>query len=44
MDRVDQKLTLQRLKFLMQDQEKLTNNQMLWLSETARDFFVKMKT
>ena len=39
MDRVDQKLTLQKLKVLMQGYRKLTNNEMLSLLETARDFF-----
>ena len=43
MDRVDQKLTLQKLKILMQGYRKLTNNEMLSLLETARDFFSHVK-
>ena len=39
MNREDQKLTLQKLKFSMQGYKKLTNYEMLSLSATARDFF-----
>lgn len=44
MNRVDQKLTLQKLKFQMQGYKKLTHNKMLLLSETARDFFQLLKS
>ena len=44
MDRVDPELTLQRLKFSMQGYKKLTNNKLLLLSETARDFFHLLKS
>ena len=38
MDRIDQKLTSQRLKFSMQGYKKLTNNKMLTFLETVKDF------
>ena len=39
LDRTDQKLTLQKLKFLITGFKGITNNKMISLSETARDFF-----
>ena len=39
LDRTDQKLTLQKLKFLITGYKGITNNKMISLSETARDFF-----
>ena len=39
MNRINQQLTLQKLIVSMQGYKKLTNNEMLSLSETPRDFF-----
>ena len=44
MNRVDQRLTLKKLKFQMRGYKKLTHNKMLPLSETARDFFQLLKS
>ena len=43
-DRVDQKLTLQKMKFSMHCYKKLTNNVMLSLSETTRYFFYLLES
>lgn len=44
MNRVNQQLTLQKLIFLMQGYKKLTNKEMLSLSETPRDFFPSLES